>query len=90
MVRDEQPGRRLLKSYVWHGDDCFFVSTIERDSSAAVSPPLRYAETLVWEFDWGPQLKGAMIGMEGNGPAFKQHMTVCKNLFERGVVESEQ
>jgi len=41
---------RVAKTYVWHGGKCFFVSTIERDSSA-MEGPRRYNETMVWEYD---------------------------------------
>ena len=44
---------RIIKTYVWHGDKCFFVSTINRESSAAILPALRYNETMVWEYNWG-------------------------------------
>lgn len=59
--------KRLIKSYVWHGDDCFFVSTIERDSSAAIKPPVpRFAETLVWEYDWDAVKRGHLVHQRGS------------------------
>jgi hypothetical protein len=45
-----KPDVRVIKSFVWHGDDCYFVSTIDRDSSSIMGG--RFAETLVWLFDW--------------------------------------
>ncbi len=42
---------RVIKTYVWHEGACFFVSTIERDSSA-MEGPRRFNETLVWRYDW--------------------------------------
>lgn len=49
---------RIIKTYVWHGERCFFVSTINRESSAAILPSPRYNETMVWEYNWnwkGPE-----------------------------------
>lgn len=50
---------RSIKTYVWHGEQCYFVSTIDRDSSALGGP--RYAETIVWPFDWNTSERGMMI-----------------------------
>ncbi len=35
MTTDYRADEPKLKSYVWHDEKCYFVSTIERDSSAA-------------------------------------------------------
>lgn len=79
--------KRQLKSYVWHKDKCFFVSTIERDSSAAVAPPApRYFETIAWDYDWDTGERGSSVGMEGDGPAFLQHFLMCETLYKHGEV----
>lgn len=52
---------RVIKTYVWHGEKCFFVSTIERNSSAAAAPGTRYNETIVWEFDWEKNERRLMV-----------------------------
>lgn len=84
------PDERRMKSYVWHGDECFFVSTIERDSSALMDSPVsRFHETIVWEYDWKTKERGAIVAQEGGGPAFEQHYRVCKQLFKTGKVEEE-
>lgn len=75
---------RKLKSYVWHGDACFFVSTIERDSSAAISPPPRYFETIAWEYNWDTAERGEQVDMDGDGPALDQHFAMCRQLFTNG------
>ncbi len=75
---------RQIKSYVWHGDKCFFVSTIERDSSAS-DGPRRFFETYVYNFDWKTNVRGEMIGGDGGGPAFEQHYRIAKHLFDNGV-----
>ena len=58
---------RIAKSYVWHFGECYFVSTIIRDSSAVMSPPIhRFAETIAWEFDWDSGKRGKGIGEHGH------------------------
>ncbi|HUS40475.1 MAG TPA: hypothetical protein VMX74_13565 [Pirellulales bacterium] len=80
----------LIKSYVWHGNDCFFVSTIERDSSAMVAPPApRYAETIAWLYDYDDQSRIKQVGMDGSGPAFSQHFAMCRQLYDTGEVRDE-
>lgn len=76
---------RKLKSYVWHGEQCFFVSTIERDSSAMVGgPPARFHETLAWEYDWETKERGDIVAQDGDGEAFQQHFSMCELLFRSG------
>ena len=76
--------RRILKSYCWHKGRCFFISTIERDSSAAVSPAPRYMETIAWEYDWDSTERGEMVGMTGDGEAFRQHADMVEQLYRTG------
>lgn len=54
----------VIKTYVWHDGKCYFVSTIERDSSAAIIPAPRFNETIVWEYDWKTATRGKMIHQE--------------------------
>lgn len=80
MAHDE----RVIKSYVWHEGKCFFVSTIERDSSAMLGPE-RYYETMVWEFDWKKNERGAWIAQEGCSRGFlREHFSMCERLHETG------
>lgn len=81
---------RIIKSYVWHLGRCFFVSTIERDSSATEGPR-RFNETLVWDYVWETATPGAMIA-QGDGPAgsIKTHMRICEQLFRDGKVDDAQ
>ena len=80
-----------LKTYAWHGDKCFFVSTIERDSSAMVHPPPRFNETLVWDYDYATSVKAEIVAMAGGGPAFDQHFEVCRQLCAHGkYVDAER
>lgn len=81
---------RVIKSYVWHGDDCFFVSTIERDSSAALDPG-RYCETLVWRYDWDARKEGQMLYQRDCvRKSIRQHLAVCQELFDTGELAPEQ
>jgi len=74
---------RKLKSYVFHGDACFFVSTIMRDSSA-VGYPSRYAETMTWEYDWKTNERGKCVDQDGSGDALTQHMRVASDFYRYG------
>lgn len=79
---------RKLKSYVFHGEKCFFVSTIMRDSSA-VGYPSRYAETMTWEYDWTTNERGRAVDQDGEGPALAQHMRVVSDFYKYGERKSE-
>ena len=77
--------KRQLKSYVWYKDKCFFVSTIERDSSTIQQPPnLRYMETIIWEYSWETKKRGVSLGMVGEGQTLEQHFEVVRQLFNTG------
>lgn len=76
--------KKLLATYVYFESRCFFVSTIERESSAAVSPPPRFAETMVWDFDCQSRERGDIVAQAGDGEAFRQHFGVCEQLFRTG------
>jgi hypothetical protein len=78
---------RVIKSYVWHGDDCYFVSTIDRDNSAAASYGSRYAETLVWAYDWekNERLSGVMWHGESAGEgSIRGHLITCQRIHDTG------
>lgn len=78
---------RVIKTYVFHDHQCFFVSTIERDSSAIDGG--RYNETLVWEHDWEKRERGKMIGQyEGFKGSIKTHQRVVQTLFEDGNLKA--
>lgn len=81
--------KRVIKSYVWHGDKCFFVSTIERDSSAAADPG-RYHETLVWQHDLETQKSGPLLyQLECSRCSIRSHLKACDELFQTGKLQSE-
>ena len=77
---------RLIKSYVWYGDKCFFVSTIDRDSSSMAGG--RFSETIAWEFDWDKNERGAMVGQCGGSlGSIHWHIKMCQSLFDTGQAE---
>lgn len=81
--------KRIIKSYVWHGEKCFYVSTIERDSSALLGP-YRFNETLVWEFDLDKVKRGDLVGQEVSSKgSIREHFAVCERLFKSGNPENE-
>jgi len=75
----------LMQTYVWHENKRFFVSTMRRQSSAAVIPATWYAETYAWD-----QQNGDVVAQAAEGPAFKQHMDVVKQLLETGVYNERE
>lgn len=80
------PDVRVMKSYVWHGEDCYFVSTINRDSSAMGAYGRRYAETLVWHFDWEKNERGpsVMHGESAGEDSIHGHIITCQRLRATG------
>jgi len=78
---------RLIKSYVWHDGKCYFVSTIDRDSSAPQGG--RFSETMVWEHDWDKNERGEHILHEEGGPEsfIGRHLKLCQRIFDTGTFE---
>ena len=84
-----EPDKRLMKSYVWHDGKCFFVSTIERDSSSMEGG--RFSETMVWEFDWENNKRGQLVAEDGGlSGSIHWHIKMCKWLFEGGKIEETE
>lgn len=81
----------IMSTYVWRGGRVFRVSTINRDSSAALAPGLRYAETMVWEREDPPSgctRDGRLVGQsEGPENSVEVHFRMCRALRERGSLE---
>ncbi len=79
----------LIWSHVFHGKDCFYVSTHNRDSSA-VGGPKRYAETLVWKYDPILGKRDDMLASFGtNEGMVYNHFAVCRALFDHGIAALE-
>lgn len=77
--------REIWKSYVWHAEKCWFVSTIKRDYDTAIGA-LRGMETIVWEYDWNNSKRGVMVHQcEG----LNDHQEICRQLIANGVIPDE-
>lgn len=78
--------KTLIQSYVHHDGKCFFVSTIDRDSSAMAGG--RFAETLVWEFDMATKARGNIVGQDGGARgSIAKHIAMCQRIFETGLCD---
>lgn len=84
-----KPDEHLIKSYVFHKDRCFYVSTIDRDSSAMLGPE-RYAETLVWDYDWEKRTTlSLMYQRDCVRKSIHQHLKVCEELYSTGELRDD-
>lgn len=80
---------RVIKSYVWYEDKCFFVSTIERDSSSALGPD-RFNETLVWAYDWDRHDRSELLHQDGAMKgSIAQHLMICTRIHDTGKMPGE-
>jgi hypothetical protein len=82
---DERPNVAVWKSYVWHKDRCFFVSTIERTYDAYAGS-MRGHETLVWAHDWKKAERGEMLHQAGG---VNDHQQICRCLIAEGLFPDE-
>jgi hypothetical protein len=82
---------KVMQSYVWHEGECFFVSTINRESSAALAYGATYAETMVWKYDYETRERGDFVGQsEGSTDSIYKHVSMCKQLHEHGKLASDE
>jgi hypothetical protein len=80
---------RIIKTYVWHKDQCFFVSTIERDSSAMES--MTYNETIVWEYNYERRERGEMIFHDDDSKgSIDTHQRIVESLYSTGLLPVRQ
>ena len=83
--------KKLIQSYVWHNGKCFFISTINRESSALLAYGMMYAETMVWEYNYDTSERGKLIGeYSGSKGSLRCHFNICENLQEHGTCEDRQ
>jgi hypothetical protein len=85
------PSIDIIKSYVSYnfGEKCFYVSTIERESSAELGPR-RYNETIVWEWSYGTRERGAMLHTTGAPMgSLHEHFRICQAYHETGLPPKE-
>lgn len=86
MQEDDQPNIPIWKSHVWHEDQCFFVSTIERTYDT-YEGQFRGEETLVWKYDWKKRERLNLIH-QANG--IRDHQAICRCLIEFGEIPDEE
>ncbi len=80
---------KLIQSYVWHEGRVFFVSTINRESSAMHAPGI-YAETMVWECKTtAPYRRMNRILYQGEDAmgSIHEHLSVCVRLATTGKAD---
>ena len=76
---------KVIQSYVFHNEKRYFVSTIERDSSA-MAYPSRYNETIVWEWKEGEAERGEMLLQDEDiKGSIKKHLEICSNIYKNGI-----
>lgn len=79
----------LAQTYARHGNKWFYVSTVNRDSSA-VEFNSRYAETLVWEYDPTTKFLGKLIGQfEDTENEITRHQDVVVKLHKTGKTQED-
>jgi hypothetical protein len=77
---------KLMQSYVFHKDQCFFVSTANRACSALGASDIIYAETLVWESNTRKFSQDRLIHQgEDRRDGLDTHFKICKQLFQTGA-----
>lgn len=77
----------LAQTYVQHDGKWFFVSTINRPSSARLAPDLYYAETIVWTLDPETNKREKIIYQGGaSQDSISLHQEVVARLYDLGVV----
>lgn len=77
-----EAGKQQIQSYVWAKDKCFFVLTIERESSATDGPK-RFNETTVWAYDWEKKETGELLYHDGDPcRSIKSHLEICWLLYK--------
>lgn len=78
----------IARTYVWHNDKCFAVSTINRASSAVAAYGHMYSETMVWEWDAAAGEAGRLIGQDDSWKDnIRQHIEIVQRLRDRGTME---
>lgn len=83
--------KTLIQSYVYYKDQIFFVSTINRRSSALAASDMIYAETLVWECDPETKERGDLVNLaqtEDVKDGLKLHFDICTELFLSGKINT--
>jgi hypothetical protein len=90
MNEQDQPSKKVIQSYIYHKDKCFFVSTIERTSSAQITPTPRFNETIVWMYNSEKNEREEMVYQDGDSKgSLSRHQAICLELYETGKVKDD-
>jgi len=80
--------KRIARTYIWHENNCWFVSTDERDSSHPYGS--RYTETMVWERNWDQVGDGELVYQSsGAAGSVANHNAVVECFFRTGKPPEE-
>lgn len=94
MSRENGLSEKVLQSYVYSEKGKFFVSTIYRESSAMIEPPVPwFYETFAWTLDEHDKKKDWIADNSGASyidKALDQHIEVCKQLYETGEFKDKE
>jgi len=81
--------KSIIQSYVYPegkpDTECYMVSTIERDSSAAAHAGT-YFETIVWKWDTKTrQREDKILLVENSVKTLTHHQVICETIFLHGI-----
>lgn len=83
--------QKLIQTHCYTEFGDFFVSTINRQSSAIESYDHRYAETMVWEWNESTRERGDLIGQgEGSEYCIRRHQSIVESLFKWGSIDEPE
>jgi hypothetical protein len=77
---------RVIQSYLYHDGKCFFVSTINRESSSMKGGT--YAETMVWDCEPDTHVRGLCLWQgEAMTGSIRTHLAVCQRIADTGICD---
>lgn len=81
----------IAQTHVKHGDKWFFVSTINRESSAEFDPERIFAETIVWTWNPETRKRGELIYTDGSyKDSIYVHQATVERCFYTGTPEKPE
>ena len=86
----DEYNKNVIKTYVFHKDRCFFVSTINRECSSMAGYGSVYSETLVFDYDWSKkETSGILYQASGCRDAINVHQHVVEMFHKHGDMPPE-
>lgn len=82
---------KVAQSYIFNEDRLFFVSTVNRQSSAMITNPPWYSETFVWELDSNNPTDTGNLVHESSSCLndITNHFNICMQFFKNGEANKE-